>query len=322
MSSDRRVELIRQDGIDVLVDLAMHTNDKQLLLFARKPAPVQATYLAYPGFTGLETIDYRLTDPYLDPPATEPNTPAAETPGAEQPLRLPHCFWCYAPQPEAGDVEPLPVLSTGRITFGCLNAFSKVSPPVSAAWIHLLHEVPGSQLLIHAHAGRHRQGFRERMESEGLNPARIDFVGFLKSAEYFRQYHRIDVALDTFPYAGGTTTCDTLWMGVPVVGIAGSTPISRGGLSILSNVGLQDLVARDFDEYITIATRLASDVKSLNTLRLGMRQRMLSSPLMDAVAFARDVEAAFRQMWRTWCEKQRGISSNRATDQNVPGVEL
>lgn len=295
IKDERLAELIQRDGIDVLVDLAMHTSDNRLLLFARKPAPVQCSYLAYPGFTGLETIDYRITDPHLDPPTGEPGL------SFDRPVRLPHTFWCYAPPAEADEVRPPPVLTTGRPTFGCLNTFGKVSEPVREAWFRLLRDLPDSRLLIHAREGRHRERFREEMKAAGLDPGRVEFVGFLKTAEYFRQYHRIDVALDTFPYAGGTTTCDALWMGVPVVTRPGDAPISRGGASILSNVGLPDLIVGDFDQYVVAARDLAADVETLKSLRAGMRARMLASPLMDAPRFARDIETAYRMMWREWC---------------------
>ena len=288
---------IRQDQIDILVDLTMHSSANRLLVFARKPAPVQVSYLAYPGSTGLETIDYRLTDPYIDPP----DEPERDRNYSGKSFRLPHTFWCYAPPPEAGDVAPLPALANGQITFGCLNSFSKVSSFIFDAWTRLLGEVAGSRLVLHSRRGLHRQRLRDRLSAAGIDPQRLEFVGFLPTAEYFREYGKIDIALDSFPYAGGTTTCDALWMGVPVVTLAGQTAISRGGASVLSNIGLKRLVARSVDEYVSIARELAADVPALAQLRSEMRARMLSSPLMDAAGFARDVESAYRQMWHVWC---------------------
>jgi predicted O-linked N-acetylglucosamine transferase (SPINDLY family) len=320
LADEQIAQQIRQDGIDILIDLTMHASDNRLLVFARKPAPVQVTYLAYPGSTGLETIDYRLTDPYIDPPSTRSgqapstgsgqaaSTRSGQDPGddrernySEKSFRLPHTFWCYAAPPEACEVGPLPAIANGHVTFGCLNSFSKVSGMILEAWIQLLRQTPGSRLLLHSRQGSHRQRMQDRFRAAGVDPQRLEFVGFLPTPDYFRQYQRIDIALDTFPYAGGTTTCDALWMGVPVVTLAGQTAISRGGTSILSNLGLQGLVATSVDQYISLAGQLAADLPALAALRSGMRARMLGSPLMDAATFARDVEAAYRQMWRKWC---------------------
>jgi predicted O-linked N-acetylglucosamine transferase (SPINDLY family) len=291
---------VRQDAIDILVDLTMHSSANRLLAFARKPAPVQVTYLAYPGSTGLETMDYRLTDPYIDPAEArrDGNYP-------EESLRLPHTFWCYATPPEACETGLLPAMDSGRLTFGCLNSFSKVSSVILDGWIRLLRQVPDSRLILHAREGSHRQRTRDRLGAAGVDPRRLEFVGFLPTTEYFRQYQRIDIALDTFPYAGGTTTCDALWMGLPVVTLAGQTAISRGGASILSTVGLESLVAQSADQYVRVAAQLAADLPALAALRDGMRARMRASPLMDAAGFARDVEAAYRQIWRRWCAAPR-----------------
>jgi len=268
-----------------------------LLVFARKPAPVQVTYLAYCGTTGLGAMDYRLTDPYLDPPGTDLGC------YCEQSIRLPETYWCYRPIAETPEVSPLPRLEEGAVTFGSLNNFCKVSPPALAAWSGLLQAVPGSRLVLHAHPGSHRDRVREIVAQEGVSPERVTFMQAVPLGEYYRAYQRIDVALDPFPYGGGTTTCDALWMGVPVVSLAGQTGVGRGGLSILSNIGLPELVARDVDQYIRIAAELANDPARLAELRATLRDRMQSSPLMDAPRFARNVEAAYRQMWRRWCEQ-------------------
>jgi predicted O-linked N-acetylglucosamine transferase (SPINDLY family) len=308
MSDEQVARMVREDRIDILVDLVMHTSNNRLLVFARKPAPIQVSYLAYPGFTGLQTIDYRLTDPYLDPRVLTPLPPGgagAEYSGLfEEPFQLPHTFWCYTEPVEACELAPPPVLKSDHITFGCLNNFGKVSELLIDAWFRILRQTPGSRLLVHARRGSHRDYLAARFQAEGIDPNRLEFVGFLKLPEYFRQYNQIDIALDTYPYAGGTTTCDALWMGVPVISLAGNLPISRGGASILSNVGLPELVAADVKEYVTIAHQSATDVPKLARLRSGMRQRMLASPLMNGPRFARDVETAYRQMWRRWCEFQ------------------
>jgi predicted O-linked N-acetylglucosamine transferase (SPINDLY family) len=295
MSDEQLAGAIRDDRIDVLVDLTMHMADNRLLVFARKPAPVQVTYLAYCGTTGLAAMDYRLTDPYLDPPGRD------EPFYCERSVRLPETYWCYRPVIETSPAETLPASGTGQIVFGSLNNFCKVSDASLAAWSRLLQAVPGSRLLLHAHAGSHRQRVCTLLAGQGVAAERLELIDFLPAGDYFDVYRRIDVALDPFPYGGGTTTCDALWMGVPVVSLAGATAVGRGGLSILSNVGLPDLVARDPGEYVEIAARLAGDLPRLRELRAALRDRMRKSPLMDAPRFARNVEAAYRRMWKEWC---------------------
>ena len=289
-------DLIRRDQIDILVDLAMHTAGNRLLVFARKPAPVQVTWLGYPGSTGLTAIDYRLSDPYLDPPGAD------ESVYSETTLRLPDCFWCYQPAIDRPpEVSTLPVLATETITFGCLNNFCKVSAPTLSTWAAILRAVPTATLLLHAREGTHRPHLLERLARENVDPARLRFADFVPTDKYFTQYHHIDIALDTFPYCGGTTSCDALWMGVPVVTLAGQTAVSRGGSSILSNLGLTELIAHSTDEYIRIAASLATDLPSLVALRTSLRTRMEASPLMDAPRFARGVESAYRRIWQHWC---------------------
>ena len=295
LSDAQAADLIRQDRIDILVDLSLHSAHNRLLVFARKPAPVQVTYLAYCSSTGLDTVDYRLTDPYLDPPGMD------ESVYSERTFRLPQTYWCFAPSIDAIDVGGLPALQQGTITFGCLNNFCKISPPALAVWAKLLRALPGARLVVHAHQGSHRQRMLRQLEQQGIAPQRVRFVDRLTLEEYFRLYQQIDIALDPFPYNGGTTTCDALWMGVPVVSLAGRTAVGRTGASILSNVGLTELVAGSEEQYVQIAAALAGDLPRLRQLRATLRQRMQESALMDAPRFARDVEAAYRQMWQTWC---------------------
>jgi len=298
-SDDRVAELIRQDRIDILVDLTMHMADNRLLVFARKPAPVQVTYLAYCSSTGLKTIDYRLSDPYMDPPGMD------ESIYSERTIRLPNTYWCYEPIISNSEVTPLPALERGFVTFGSLNNFCKVSEPALAAWIQLLRNVPNSQLLLHACEGSHRQRLRDRLQREGIDPARLRFASFMPTPQYFDLYHKIDIGLDTFPYGGGTTSCDALWMGVPVVSLAGQTAVGRGGVSILSNIGLTELIATSPQTYVCLASDLAGDLPRLRDLRSSLRQRMEQSPLMDGARFATNVEAAYREMWRSWCGNPR-----------------
>jgi predicted O-linked N-acetylglucosamine transferase (SPINDLY family) len=296
--SDQQVaEVIRRDQIDILVDLTMHMANNRLLVFARKPAPVQVTYLAYCGTTGLSTIDYRLTDPYLDPPGRfDPFY-------SEQSIHLPETYWCYQPLVQVPCVPRVPALKAGRVTFGCLNNFCKATAATLAAWSELLQAVPQSRLLLHAQVGRHRDRVSGFFAQQDISADRVMFVKQVPVAEYFEIYERIDVALDPFPYGGGTTTCDALWMGVPVVSLAGQTAVGRGGVSILSNVGLPELVAQDSEQYVRIAVELAQDLCRLSELRATLRDRMQASPLMNAPRFARNVEAAYRNMWQRWCAK-------------------
>ncbi|HEY8749214.1 MAG TPA: tetratricopeptide repeat protein [Tepidisphaeraceae bacterium] len=290
---------VRQDQIDILVDLTMHMAGNRLGVFARKPAPLQVTYLAYCSTTGLTAMDYRLTDPYLDPP---PGNGGAflrdDSVYSEKSVRLPGCYWCYAPWQESPEVTPPPMLKSGRVTFGCLNNFCKVTRPTLEAWRLLMHDVPDSRLIIHAHEGLHRQRVREFFAGGQIDPSRIEFVSSAPLLEYLRIYQRIDIALDPFPYGGGTTTCDALWMGVVVVSLAGEIAVSRGGLSILSQLGLERWVGNDPESYVRIAGTLARDVDQLTQLRASLRDTMRRSSLMDAEGFVRGVEAAFRQMWR------------------------
>jgi predicted O-linked N-acetylglucosamine transferase (SPINDLY family) len=296
--SDEQLALaIRQDRVDVLVDLTMHMGNNRLLVFARKPAPVQVTYLAYCGTTGLRTMDYRLTDPYLDPPGQDDRYYSEES------IRLPETYWCYQAVAEKQPVHTLPSVRAGHVTFGSLNNFCKVTAPTLAAWSRLLQVLPQARLLLHAPPGSPRDRVREFFSRQSVLPDRLSFADRVPPAEYYQLYDHIDVALDTFPYSGGTTTCDALWMGVPVISLAGQTAVGRGGLSILSNIGLAGLVARDAEQYVAVAAALANDLPRLGELRATLRERMQASPLMDAPRFARHVEAAYRGMWQRWCAK-------------------
>lgn len=295
LKDEQLADRIREDRIDVLVDLTAHASGNRMLLFARKPAPVQVTWLAYCGTTGLETMDYRLSDPYFDPSGAD------EQYYSETTVRLPRTYWCYQPLPIAPPLGPLPALAAGHISFGCLNNTWKPTTPALAAWWRLMRQVPGSQLIAHFHEGSQRREIAEQAQAEGIDPGRLQFVGRMPATQYLEQYNRIDIALDPFPYPGGTTSCDALWMGTPVVSLAGQTAVSRAGLSILSNIGLPELVAHDPDEYVRIASGLASDLPRLQELRSTLRDRMQRSPLMDAPGFARDIEAAYRRMWINLC---------------------
>jgi predicted O-linked N-acetylglucosamine transferase (SPINDLY family) len=295
MSDEQLAGIIRQDRIDILVDLTMHMKGSRLLALARKPAPVQVTYLAYCSTTGLRAMDYRLTDPFLDPPGID------ESVYSEKSVRL-RSYWCYEPAPNSTEIMPPPVERSGRITLGCLNNFGKVAPITLDTWAELLTRIANSRLLLFALEGSHREAARRRLSQHNVDPRRLEFVPLLHLSEYLSQYNQIDIALDPFPYPGGTTTCDALWMGVPVVSLAGEKAVSRAGLSILSSIGLPELVATTTKQYLDIATSLAANVPQLIALRSTLRDRMKQSPLMDASGFARDVETAFHRMWAAWCE--------------------
>ncbi len=299
VSDDRAAEMIREDGIDILVDLALHTSRNRLPIFARKPAPVQATYLAYCGTSGLSAMDYRISDPYFDPPGTD------LTCYSEKTIRLARSYWCYQPFSATPAISPLPALRTGKIVLGCLNNPSKVSESALELWIEILRAIPHSQLLLLASAGSSRERVAAKFAAGGLPPERLKFANRGRWAEYLGNWQRIDIGLDPFPYGGGITTCDALWMGVPVVSLSGKTAVGRSGLSILSNAGLPELVAHSHEEYLQIAVALAGDLPRLSTLRAGLRERMECSPLRDARGFAREIETAYREMWSKWCMRQR-----------------
>jgi protein O-GlcNAc transferase len=298
MGDERLAEQIREDGIDVLVDLTSHTGFNRLLVFARKPAPVQVTYLAYPGTTGIEGMDYRITDAYLDPPGI------SDAFYCEKSVRV-ESYWCYRPPIEDLEVTAPPAAEAGFVTFGCLNGFRKVTAATLETWCAVLSAVGDSRMLIHAEEGSHRQRVREFFQGRGIDPQRIEFSGKLPLRDYMEQYCRIDIALDPFPFAGGTTTCDSLWMGVPVVTLAGRTAVGRGGISILSNAGFAEFIAGDIGQYIRLATDLAGDLPRMIELRSRQREIMRKSRLMDARQFAANMEAAFRQMWGQWCKAPR-----------------
>ncbi len=297
--SDRQAaELIRQDGIDILVDLTGHTAHNRLMVFARKPAPVQVTWLGYPNTTGLEAMDYRLTDALADPPGL------TDLHCSEKLIRLARCAWCFKPDLS----PPAAARKDGPITFGSFNNFAKVNATTFDLWARILHAVPDSRLLLKSRglgSVSVCQGARHALEELGIAPGRLELRGYEPHHRgHLALYERTDIALDTSPYHGTTTTCEALWMGVPVVSLAGNTHVSRVGVSLLSNVALPELVATSHEQYIEIATSLAQDLPRLARLRATLRQRMAASPLTDAPRFARDVEAAFRQMWRQWCLKE------------------
>lgn len=297
LNHDAVAQLVRDDGIDILVDLTMHMARNRQLVFARKPAPVQVCWLAYQGTTGLTAIDYRLTDAFLDPP-DQPDDHYSE-----ESVRLPDAFWVYDPLTTEPAVTPVPALTNGHITFGCLNNFCKVNADVLKLWARVLKSVPDSQLVLLTGEGSHRQHTLDVLQQAGVGPERVRFVGKLPRPQYLELCQQIDIGLDTFPYTGQTTSLDAFWLGVPVVTLVGETVVARAGLSLLENLGLPELIAHDADEYVRIAQELSEDLPRLQEFRQTLRSRLEASSLMDAPRFARNVETAYRQMWRRYCER-------------------
>lgn len=295
LGHQRTAELIAADGIDVLVDLAGHTAGNCLPVFARRPAPVQITYLGYPNTTGLTAIDYRLTDASADPPGH------AESLHTEALVRLPSTAWCYRPPPGVTEAAAPPSRSRGYVTFGSFNNTAKISEEVIELWCRILDRVPGSRLFLKGKilGSRLAQArLHHLFASRGIGPERLELVPWSPSREdHLKAYGEIDIALDTFPYHGTTTTCEALWMGVPVVVLAGRTHVSRVGVSLLTSVGLDDWIALSPEAYVEKAVRVAGNLATLSALRSGMRTRMARSPLMDEAAFVEALENTFESLW-------------------------
>jgi protein O-GlcNAc transferase len=291
-------EKIRHDGIDILVDLTMHMAHNRLLLFARKPAPIQVAWLAYPGSTGLETMDYRITDEFMDPSSVDTESYSEES------VRLSDSWCCYHP---LSSLAPSPAHTPhwgSFVRFASLNNFCKLNDTVLRLWAQVLGAVPHSRLLLLADEGGHRDDLCRDLEALGIERSRVEFTGKRSREEYLRLYDEIDIALDPLPYNGITTTLDAFWMGVPVVSLAGHTASGRAGLSLLSTAGLPELATHTQKQFVSVASGLALDLPRLAEMRSSLRQRIEQSPLMDGQLFARDLETAYRQMWRKWGEKQ------------------
>jgi protein O-GlcNAc transferase len=304
LSDDRLTSLIRQDKIDILVDLTLHTERNRLLVFARKPAPVQITWIGYPSTTGLRTMDYRLSDPYLDPPAADGGPGADEQFYSERTIRLPDSYWCYQPLENLPPANELPALRNGYFTFGCLNSFVKVSDATVRLWAAVLRRVGKSKLHVLASHGSARDRLLDRFKAEQIDPARVGFLDRSPRRQYMELYHQLDLGLDTVPYTGHTTTLDSLWMGVPVVTLTGRTAVSRGGSSVLMNVGLPEYCAHREEDFVAKAVAVAADLTQLAQLRKTLREQMSRSTLVDGRRFAGNVEAVYRQVWHGWCNSR------------------
>jgi protein O-GlcNAc transferase len=292
--------LIHGEAIDVLVDLTGHSGIPAFDLFACRPAPVQASWLGYLCTTGLTRIDYRITDAYSDPPGE------ADRLHTEALVRLPHVQWCYRPFVSIEPSGAPPCARNGFFTFGSFNQTAKLSRSVRELWAEILRRLPGSRLiLLGTPPGAARDLVLRDFAAEDIDPGRITVQPRIPRNDYFRRIDDVDIALDTMPYSGGTTTCDALWMGVPVLTFPGTRSVSRSAGSILSTVGLHEWIASSPEDYVRRAVAAASNAERLRELRSTLRQRMRASALMDEAQFARDMEGAYRRMWRTWCAAAR-----------------
>ncbi len=302
VADEDAARLIREDRIEILVDLAGHTANNRLGIFAAKPAPVQIAWLGYPNTSGLAAIDYRLSDEHADPPGR------ADEVHSETLIRLDGGFLCYKGNEAAPLIAPLPASQNGYITFGSFNKLSKVRPGVVRVWSEILNAVPDSRLVLKSKSladAWTRSSFAGMFAEHGISGDRLEMLRHVPAIDdHLEAYARLDVALDPFPYNGTTTTCEALWMGVPVVTLAGERHAGRVGASILNRVGLAELVAESPKAYVEIALGLANRIEELSRLRRALRERVKESPLSDASAFARTVEDAYRRTWRGLGDKK------------------
>jgi protein O-GlcNAc transferase len=304
LTDDALVKLIRDDGIDVLVDLAGHSGLNRLPALARKPAPVMITWLGYANTTGLSCMDARLVDAVTDPPG------AADGLAVEPLIRMPHSFLCFQPPADAPEVAPPPLRRKGHVTFGSFNHLGKTTPQVIGLWARIVNAVPGSRLLLKDRPfddGETRDVVRKRFEAAGLAADRIDFAGWTPDRNgHLRMYEEVDVALDPFPYNGTITSCDALWMGVPFITHAGDRHSARVGAGLMTVVGLGEFVADTPEGSVDAAVRLVGDPDRLASLRAGMRARLTASPLCDGPGFVGRLERTYRELWRRWCAAPAG----------------
>lgn len=302
LPTDKLLKMIRDDRIDILIDLAGLTGGNRMRLFARRAAPIQVSYLGYPNTTGLDTMDYRLVDAITDPIGD------GDEFHSERLWRLPGSFLCYTPPQEPVPVEPPPMLKNGYPTFGSFNNRVKISEQCLDLWAALLVAIPTARLILKSIQGTEddesRKSLLDRFIARGIDAARVEVHGYLPGIEsHLTMYAQVDVALDTFPYNGTTTTCEALWMGVPVLTLRGDRHAARVGESILANVGLRELVARDTSEYLDIASRLTADPQSLAAMRESMRDQLVGSTLLDRASFGANLGQALRAMWSSHCER-------------------
>ena len=289
---------IRSDRIDILVDCTGHMADNRLALFARRCAPVQVSWIGYPGTTGLSRIGYRFTDAIADPPG-------AEAFFTERLVRLPRVFCCYTPPDGAPEVSPLPALAKGTITFGSLHSPARLNGAVIALWSRVLSAVRGSRIIIFRTTLNDDIVERLRLAfiANGIDPGRVDLQHEPPASGYLSLYDHIDIALDTFPWSGHTTACEALWMGVPVITLRGDRHAGRMTSAILSSLAMDDFIAETPDAFAALATRTAADLPALAAVRQGLRERVRSSPLCDGKSFTEAVETAYRTCFSMGCQE-------------------
>jgi predicted O-linked N-acetylglucosamine transferase (SPINDLY family) len=300
VTDDDLADLVRSERIDILVDLSAHTADTRVLTMARKPAPVQVSWIGIGNTTGVKTVDYFLTDPHYLPEDHERFF-------CEKPWRLPRIAYCYDPLNVFPEVGPQPALEKGFITFGCFSRSVRMNPAVLETWAKLMVGVPNSQILINTKSMLDdglRETFHETFERHGIARERVRLEFIVPTQATWAAYNEVDIALDPFPHNAGLTSYESLWMGVPVLTLCDRPPQGRYGTSIMNNIGLPQFVAKDPEDYVRIGTEWARTPERLAELRKGLRDRMKTSPLCDGAAFARDVEDAYRGMWRRWCAEQ------------------
>ncbi len=299
MSDEAAAQLIHDDGVHILLDLSGHTGYNRLPVFAWKPAPIQASWLGYFGTTGVAEIDYILADKTGVPTERQDQF-------TERVWYLPDTRLCFTPPTHDIPIAPLPVLSRGKIIFGCFQTLAKINDEVLAVWQQIMQTLPQATLRITNKQLQEpyvQERFKQRLLLKGIDPRRVELQGALTRAAYLAAHNEVDVILDTFPYPGGTTTCEALWMGVPTLTLAGNTLLARQGASVLHAAGLDDWIVDSHEAYIQNAVAYASDLPMLAALRAGLRTQVLASPLCDAPRFAKNFEEALGGMWRTWCEK-------------------
>jgi len=297
LNDEAMANLIRNHQIDILVDLAGHTTGNRLPVFARKPAPIQITYLGYPGTTGLSGINYRITDQHADPEGI------ADAYYTERLLRLPDSLCCYRPNANMPATSSLPALTHGYLTFGSFNNANKIDPATIALWSSLLHALPSSRLMIlTVPEGNARVHLTKQFSALGIKAERLEFHGKLPADQFYQKFLEVDIALDTASVSGGTTTCESLWMGVPVIALASERFITRVSYSFLKTVGLVDFATTSTKDYVRIAVALANDLPRLAEIRAGLRDAMRTSPLTDEINFTKKLERCYRNIWTKWCK--------------------
>lgn len=300
MTDEAVANMVRSHNIDILVDLTGHSRENRLLAFARKPAPIQITYLGFADTTGLAAMDYRLTDHYADPEGS------ADGNYVEKLLRLPNSLWCFRANPDMPQVNPLPALKNQYLTFGSFNNYYKISEETILLWSLLLGKIPNSRLImVTIPEGDAQRKLLDKFAAHGISPDRITIFDRLVTPKFLAMFQQVDIALDPYPIEGATTTCDALWMGVPVISLIGNTFLSRAGFSVLSAAGLQDFAAPTPEAYIDIAAHLASNIPLLAEIRTGLRSHVAFSPLADEYRFTRDLERLYREIWGKWCAENR-----------------